>query len=231
MMLWTAFTIGLLGSLHCVGMCGPLMIAVPLGAGKGRRVVNLLLYNFGRIITYTLLGSMMGFLGKGVFMVGMQSWLSLVLGGLFIAIALFSLNIKFNIWEQPLFASFYMKFKAAFGRLLKKNGFTAIVSLGFLNGLLPCGLVYLALASALTLNDWKLGLGYMFFFGLGTLPLLLVFTLLGQMAGHKWRSRLRTAYPFMLTAMGLFLIWRGLQFQLPDSFDLWEMIENSPMCH
>lgn len=230
-MLWTAFTIGLLGSLHCVGMCGPLMIAVPLGNGKGGKVVRLLLYNFGRIITYAILGSMMGILGTGVFMVGLQSWLTIILGGLFIAIGLFSLNVQLSIWEVPLFASLYLKFKASFARLLKQNGIAAIVSLGFLNGLLPCGLVYLALAGALTLSGWQAGMAYMLVFGLGTLPLLLAFTLLGQMAGNKWRTRLNKAYPYVIAAMGVFLIWRGLQFQLPASFDLWEAVNNAPLCH
>lgn len=230
-MLWTAFTIGLFGSLHCVGMCGPLMVAVPLGTGKVARVIRLLLYNFGRIITYSLLGSMMGLLGTGIFMVGLQSWLTIILGVLFILIALFSLNVQLNIWEVPFFATFYLKFKTYFGQLMKQNGIAAIVGLGALNGLLPCGLVYLALAGALTLNDWQAGMSYMFVFGLGTIPLLLTFTLIGQMAGHKWRSRLQKVYPYMLAAMGIFLIWRGMQFQLPASFNLWEAVNNAPLCH
>lgn len=228
-MIWTAFTIGLLGSLHCVGMCGPLMLALPFS--KKARVGRLLLYNTGRISTYTFLGAIMGFLGKGVFMVGLQAWLTLIIGIAFVAIALFSLNVELKIWETPFFASLYVKIKSAFARLVNRSGVASIYSLGLLNGLLPCGLVYLALAGALTQNSWTNGMLYMLVFGLGTLPLLLAFTLLGQMASHRWRNYLNKAYPFVLGAMGVFLIWRALQFQLPADFSLWETVNNAPMCH
>ncbi|MEZ4984251.1 MAG: sulfite exporter TauE/SafE family protein [Saprospiraceae bacterium] len=229
-MLYTAFTMGLLGSLHCVGMCGPLMLALPFGQEQGG-VWRLMLYNVGRITTYSLLGAMMGLLGQGVFLVGMQSWLTLLLGGLLIGMGLFSLQVEFNIWNTPLLSGWYLRFKSAFARLVKRTGLPAVLGLGLLNGLLPCGLVYLALAAALTTTTWLNGAGYMLFFGLGTWPLLLVFTALGHSAGHRFQKYLRKAYPLILTAMGVFLVWRALQFQMPTSFNLWETLNNAPMCH
>lgn len=229
-MLFTAFTFGLLGSLHCIGMCGPLALALPFGQERGR-VGRLLLYNAGRITTYATLGALMGFLGKGVFLVGLQSWLTLILGALLVAIGLFSVQVELKIWSSPLLSSFYVRLKSAFARLVNKTGLSAIFSLGMLNGLLPCGLVYLALAGALTTASWQSGVFYMMAFGLGTLPLLLAVTLLGQMSGLKIQKYLRKAYPVVLTLMGGFLIWRALQFQLPASFDLWEALNNAPMCH
>lgn len=229
-MLITAFTFGLLGSLHCVGMCGPLAMALPFGQ-QGNRVGRLLLYNAGRIVTYATLGALMGFLGRGVFLVGLQSWLTLILGALLVVIGLFSVQVELKIWSTPLLSSFYLRLKSAFARVVKQTGLPAIFSLGMLNGLLPCGLVYLALAGALTTADWQSGVMYMVAFGLGTLPLLLAVTLLGHLSGMKIQKYLRKAYPIVLTLMGVFLIWRALQFQLPASFDLWEALNNAPMCH
>lgn len=229
-MLYTAFTFGLLGSLHCVGMCGPLALAMPFGS-KGDRVVRILVYNGGRILTYGMLGALMGFLGQGVFLVGLQSWLTLALGILLVAVGLFSVQLEFNFWSLPVLSTWYLKLKAAFGRLMSKNGYQSLFGLGLLNGLLPCGLVYLALAGALTTANWQSGISYMVMFGLGTLPLLLAVTLIGQLSGRKIQGYLRKAYPVVLTLMGGFLIWRALQFQLPASFSLWEALNNAPMCH
>ena len=229
-MLYTAFTFGLLGSLHCVGMCGPLALAMPFGS-KGDRVVRILVYNGGRILTYGMQGALMGFLGQGVFLVGLQSWLTLALGILLVAVGLFSVQLEFNIWNLPVLSTWYLKLKAAFGRLMSKNGYQSLFGLGLLNGLLPCGLVYLALAGALTTANWQSGISYMVMFGLGTLPLLLAVTLIGQLSGRKIQGYLRKAYPVVLTLMGGFLIWRALQFQLPTSFSLWEALNNAPMCH
>lgn len=229
-MLYTAFTFGLLGSLHCVGMCGPLALALPFGQERGG-TGKLLLYNFGRIITYSLLGAMMGFLGQGIFLVGLQSWFTFILGGLLVVMGLFSIQVEFNIWNTPILSGFYLQFKAAFAKMVKRTGLPAIFSLGMLNGLLPCGLVYLALAGAMAIGDWMSGTAYMFAFGTGTLPLLLAFTVLGHKTGQRWQRYLRRAYPFIIAAMGLFLIWRAVQFQLPGEFNLWETLNNAPMCH
>lgn len=229
-MLYTAFMFGLLGSLHCVGMCGPLTLAMPFGQ-RGDRLLRVLTYNGGRILTYGMLGALMGFLGQGIFLVGLQSWLTLALGIVLVAIGLFSVQLEFNIWSLPLLSTWYLKLKAAFGRLLSKTGYGSLFGLGLLNGLLPCGLVYLALAGALTTANWQSGVSYMMLFGLGTLPLMVAVTLLGQVSGRKIQSYLRKAYPLVLTLMGGFLIWRALQFQLPASFSLWEALNNAPMCH
>lgn len=229
-MLFTAFTFGLLGSLHCVGMCGPLMLALPFGAQQGR-VGRLLLYNLGRITTYMVLGALMGFLGQGIFLVGLQSWLTLALGAVLVVIGLFSIQIEFKMWSTPLLSGLYIKLKSQFARLVKKTGLPAVFALGTLNGLLPCGLVYLALAGALTTSDWQSGVGYMLAFGTGTVPLLLAVTILGHRSGQRMQQYLRKAYPFAIALTGLFLIWRALQFQLPASFNLWEALNNAPMCH
>ncbi|MEL6657765.1 MAG: sulfite exporter TauE/SafE family protein [Bacteroidota bacterium] len=228
-MLYTAFTFGLLGSLHCVGMCGPLALAMPFG--QRDRLLRVLVYNAGRILTYATLGALLGLLGQGIFLVGLQSWLTLALGILLIVIGLFSVQLEFNIWTLPGLSSWYLKVKAAFGRLMEKSTYGSLFSVGLLNGLLPCGLVYLALAGALTTANWQSGISYMIIFGLGTLPLLLAVTMLGQLSGRKIQTYLRKAYPVVLTLMGGFLIWRALQFQLPADFSLWEAMNNAPMCH
>jgi sulfite exporter TauE/SafE len=229
-MLYTAFTFGLLGSLHCVGMCGPLALAMPFGQ-KRDRLLRVLVYNGGRILTYTALGALMGLLGQGIFLVGLQSWLTLALGVLLIAAGLFSIQLEFNLWSLPVLSRWYLQLKSAFARLISKTGYQALFGLGLLNGLLPCGLVYLALAGALTTAGWQSGVSYMFAFGVGTLPLMLAVTLIGKFSGRTVQRYLRKAYPVVLTLMGGFLVWRALQFQLPSSFSLWEALNNAPMCH
>lgn len=229
-MLYTAFTFGLLGSLHCVGMCGPLALAMPFGQ-KRDRLARVLTYNGGRILTYGVLGALMGFLGQGIFLVGLQSWLTLALGVLLVAVGLFSVQLEFNLWSLPVLSSWYLRLKSAFARLISKTGYGSIFGLGLLNGLLPCGLVYLALAGALTTANWQSGVSYMLVFGVGTLPLMIAVTVLGGLSGRKIQGYLRKAYPVVLTLMGGFLIWRALQFQLPSSFSLWEALNNAPMCH
>ncbi|MEL6972162.1 MAG: sulfite exporter TauE/SafE family protein [Bacteroidota bacterium] len=196
-MLYTAFTFGLLGSLHCVGMCGPLALAMPFG--QRDRLLRVLVYNAGRILTYATLGALLGLLGQGIFLVGLQSWLTLALGILLIVVGLFSVQLEFNIWTLPVLSSWHLKVKAAFGRLMGKSTYGSLFSVGLLNGLLPCGLVYLALAGALTTANWQSGISYMIVFGLGTLPLLLAVAMLGQLSGRKIQTYLRKAYPVVLT--------------------------------
>ncbi len=232
MELWTAFTIGLLGSLHCVGMCGPIALALPY-QGKQRWVAaaNVLLYNGGRVITYALIGLVIGTLGKGLFLAGLQTQVSIGLGVLLLLIALFSINVEAKLLRIPAFSKLNNWVKQRLSGLLRRHNRSSLFFIGMLNGLLPCGLVYMAVVGAIsTGNVWQ-GMAYMSLFGLGTIPLMLATALAGQFINIRLRNRLRKLIPVFLIAFAVLFIARGMQFHIPDGFRFWEGSQEIPMCH
>ncbi len=231
-MFWTAFTIGLFGSLHCIGMCGPIALAMPLQQkNQWQLVQNSVLYNLGRAITYSLLGLLIGLLGEGIVFVGLQKWLSILTGIAILIAVLFSVNLERNIVALPYFNRLFFWLKSNLGKLLKRPSKTSILSTGLLNGLLPCGLVYLALASAISLGHfWSSGL-FMFTFGLGTMPLMLLFILFGKNAHFKYRFALQKLYPAFLILLSFWFIYRGIHFYLPPGFQLSASLEFMPLCY
>ena len=232
MLLWTAFTIGLLGSLHCVGMCGPIALSLPYqGAGRLAAAGNALLYNLGRTFTYMLIGSMFGLLGKGIFLAGYQSALSISMGVLMLVLAFFSTNLESKVARLPLLQKPLFRLKSALGNLIRAKSRSSFFSIGLLNGLLPCGLVYMAVVGAVSTGSVAKGAAYMGLFGLGTLPLMLLTSLAGNWIGAHLRRRIRAVLPFMLVLISALLIFRGLNFDLPRGLELWEDASKVPMCH
>jgi sulfite exporter TauE/SafE len=231
-MLWTAFTIGILGSLHCVGMCGPIALALPY-QGRNRWVAtnNVLLYNAGRIITYSLLGLVIGLLGRGLFLAGLQTYVSIGLGILLLIVAAFSVNIEARLLRIPLLMRLNEWVKRQLAFLLRRHGRASLLLIGMLNGLLPCGLVYLAIAGAVAAGGMLKGVAFMALFGLGTVPLMLATSLAGQFINLRLRNRLRKLVPLFLVAFAILFIARGLQFQIPADFRFWEGLQEIPMCH
>ncbi len=207
--------LGLAGSLHCVGMCGPLLLALPLDASGKRHVVGqMLVYHSGRLLTYAALGLFFGLLGQGLAIAGFQKILSISAGVFMLVMALMAWRFERLVTALPGFGVFTQRVKSGIGNLLRSHGGTATFSIGLLNGLLPCGMVYAALAGAIaTLRPLEGGL-FMAIFGLGTLPLLLGVTLLGQSFSKDIRRKIRIAQPILLSVVGLLLIQRGLHLDL-----------------
>lgn len=231
-MLYTAFTIGLLGSLHCIGMCGPIALALPYqGQSRWQAAVNVLLYNLGRIGTYSLLGLFIGILGRGLFLAGFQTYISIGIGVLLLAVALFSINIEARLLRLPFLTKLNDWVKRRLASQLSRHGSSSLFLIGMLNGLLPCGLVYMAIAGAVAAGSVAGGLVYMALFGAGTIPLMLTTALAGQFINLRLRNRLRRAIPVFLIAFAILFIARGLQFQIPDDFRFWENLQQIPMCH
>lgn len=231
-MLWTAFTIGLLGSLHCIGMCGPIAMALPMGgSSKWQLALNGLVYNGGRILTYVLMGSVFGLLGKGIFLAGYQSALSIVLGILLIILAFFAIQLESKMLHIPFLQKPLLWLKQRLARLLRADQRPSFFTVGLLNGLLPCGLVYMAIVGAVSTGEIVTGAAYMALFGLGTLPMMLSAIFLGSWMHGRFRTALRRVLPVMLVAMALLLIFRGLNFDLPRGLELWEDLNKVPMCH
>lgn len=227
-MLYSAFVIGLLGSLHCVGMCGPLMLAAHAGS---QRPSDLILYQFGRIVTYALLGLLFGTLGWGVHLFGFQRELALLTGALLIIIALFNFDPELFIAKLKWTGRLQLGLRTTFGKLLRKNSPATRFALGVMNGLLPCGLVYLAVLGAVNSPGAGRGMLYMLFFGLGTLPLLVTTLYLRQRLGKKFKRQLSWINSFILLIAGVLLVWRGGTYQVPAEFWTFQDLMFPPMCH
>lgn len=162
---------------------------------------------------------------------GFQKSLSIFLGILLLIIAVFSINVEAKLLRVPYIDQFVFFLKSAIGRWLKRNHFSGSFFVGLLNGLLPCGLVYMAMAGALGTGEWWSGMMYMALFGLGTLPLMTITILAGSMAGMRIRVFMKRIYPVFLVVFAMLFLFRGLNFHLPADFFFWEKMQDWPMCH
>lgn len=206
-----AFMIGLLGSVHCIGMCGPLAFAVPsLKPGIGYLVLDKVLYQTGRIISYCILGALIGLIGRQLWMSGLQQGISIFTGVLIIAAAC-SRIFKLSAGRG---SSLLLKpFNKMFGYALKHKANHLII--GMINGLLPCGFVYLALAGALNMGNVALSVSYMFWFGVGTAPLMLLATIGMGFTGTLVRQRINKIIPFLMLFLGCWFVLRGMNLNIP----------------
>lgn len=215
-MLVLAFTLGLFGSLHCVGMCGPIALLIPLQRQrKGLRYLQLGAYFIGKTLTYALMGLLFGLVGEGVFIAEYQQEFSIFAGLLMILMGLFSLlHLRVKGLGNPLLKGFSL-LKNALGKQLSKKTVTSSLSIGFLNGFLPCGLVYTALFGALAMGNWWGSMTYMTVFGVGTIPLMLLLILLGDFLPLALRRRLNQWLPLVVILVGILFILRGLGLGIP----------------
>jgi sulfite exporter TauE/SafE len=207
-----AFLTGLLGSLHCMIMCGPLVMSLPLrGNSWSSGLIQRLIYQLGRILTYSAFGFIAGSIGKGFNILGLQQLLSLTSGLFLIAIAL----IHFTGNRMNKFSSLQFRIvkpiASKMGQLLSRPYGSLFA--GTLHGLLPCGMVYMAIAASLNTGSPVSGGKFMFFFGLGTTPLLLLVSLTPLFLRKFKVPQLIIPALFLLT--GLFLISRGLNLSIP----------------
>ncbi|MEX0648961.1 MAG: sulfite exporter TauE/SafE family protein [Balneolaceae bacterium] len=207
MEIWTALIIGFAGSFHCIGMCGPIALALP---GQGESLPGLilsrLLYNLGRILTYGLLGAVFGIIGHSMALAGFQQTFSVLLG--IAVIAAVFLKSRFPAVNRSNY--FLSRLKNLISFQFKKSGLRTLFTIGFLNGLLPCGFVYVGLAGSLTTGSILSGSLYMMLFGLGTLPAMLAMSLAPGLISLNARRRINRFIPAAAVLFGLFLIFRAL---------------------
>jgi uncharacterized protein len=214
-LIFAAFTIGLLGSFHCVGMCGPLALSLPLNSNSfWSKFSGSLLYNAGRIVTYAAFGLVFGAIGKSVALFGYQQWLSVILGVVIIVFIILPKKITF-ITKKNIVLRFFEKLRSSLGQLFFKKNYSSLFSIGLLNGLLPCGLVYMAAAGAVATGDILKSTLFMAFFGLGTLPMMWSVAFFGNYIGIGIRQKIRKAYPYMMMLMACLLILRGMGLGIP----------------
>ena len=215
-MLWSGFVIGLLGSLHCIGMCGPIAFMLPVDRSNNfNRIVQVSMYHTGRLLTYSIIGLIFGWIGQGLYLFGIQQQLSIIIGLAMILFVLLpaSLLNRFTI-SRPLYR-LISKLKSALGTTLKKRSPDTLLTIGFLNGFLPCGLVYMAaIGSVASGSIWEGGL-YMLLFGLGTVPMMTGAIYLGKFINQKTRNRIQRAIPVVVVIIGVLFVFRGLGLGIP----------------
>jgi len=216
MELWTAFLIGLAGSLHCIGMCGPIAIALPTGnVSRLTLLSGRILYNVGRSITYGLMGLVAGLVGQAVHVSGYQQILSIALGVLLLLAIILPSRFGAFLTGSKLHSKLTLSLGKIWTRLTADASQSSLFTIGLLNGFLPCGLVYVALAGAISTGNSLQGGLYMVTFGLGTLPVMLAVSLAGRLLGEGVRRRLRQLIPVGGVILAALFILRGLSLGIP----------------
>jgi len=224
--LWTAFVLGLVGSLHCAGMCGPLALALPpSGSTTAGFFAGRVAYNLGRIVTYCGLGLIFGLLGQTLWLAGIQRWTSIALGVALLA-GLFG-SRRLALW-RPVTA-LVEQLKSRMAALLRRRSLSALALLGLLNGLLPCGLVYVACAGATATGGILAGAQYMAAFGVGTVPLMLTISLSRNLLPISLRLQLRKAIPASVFLLAALLILRGMSLGIPYLSP--DLADGASCCH
>jgi len=215
-MLLTALIFGLLGSFHCVGMCGPIAFLLPVDRNNPvKRVLQILSYHSGRIITYGTIGLLFGFLGKSLHLFGLQQQISIAIGVLMILAILLPSKIFSRYNGSKFIYKWVGSIKAALGAELRKKSMDSFFTIGFLNGFLPCGLVYMAVFGSVAADGAWQGSLYMVFFGLGTIPLMTTATYLGNFINETFKKQILKAIPLFVVLVGVLFILRGLGLGIP----------------
>ena len=231
-MLLSAIILGLLSSFHCVGMCGPIAFVLPIDrTNKARGAYQTMLYHTGRLLAYSSIGALFGLLGRGLYFAGFQQRLSILIGVIMIAIVLTPVQIfnKYN-FSKP-FYNLIGKVKSKLGFYLKQKSNKAIFTIGFFNGFLPCGMVYMALVGAVATSEFYLGAFYMLLFGLGTIPIMTIAVYSKNIFSLNLRKKITKTIPVFVVIIGLLFILRGMGLGIPyvSPKDVKLQVQNTPV--
>lgn len=212
------FSLGLFGSLHCIGMCGPLALAVPVPHQNIlQKIGGTLQYNLGRILTYALLGLVLGLTGEGItgLFRGLQNKLSVIMGVFIFIYVFMPRTLAQRLPLAGMLNQWFEMLRSRLGQLFFKRNVHTLWIIGLLNGLLPCGMVYLALASSLASGTALKGMWFMTAFGVGTLPAMMSITLFGHLLPINIRRYANRMVPYFLVFLGALLVLRGLHLGIP----------------
>jgi len=233
-MLVSAIILGLLGSLHCVGMCGPIAFMLPVDRTNNiKKFTQTFIYHLGRLAAYGIMGLAFGFIGKGLSVFGMQQKLSIIIGALMIFLVLLPSKIFYRYTLSKPVYRIISKIKNKLGKELQKKTSDTFLTIGFLNGFLPCGLVYMALFGAIAMgNPWK-GSLYMALFGLGTIPLMTTAIYFSSILKSTAKRRIQELIPVFVVVIGLLFILRGMGLGIPyvSPEPVVELVSANMECH
>jgi hypothetical protein len=233
-MLYSAFIFGLISSLHCIGMCGPIAMMIPVERNNpSKKATQIFTYHIGRLSAYGTIGFIFGLLGKGFFLAGIQQQLSIFIGVAMICIVLIPEKVfaKYN-FSKPVFKLIF-KIKTTLGSQFKNKSYKSLFTIGLLNGFLPCGMVYVALFGAIAMQSPTLGVLYMVLFGLGTVPMMSSVVYLNSFLSVPIRNRIQKAIPYVAICIGILFILRGLGLGIPyvSPSNLSLFVQEHPNCH
>lgn len=233
-MLYSAFIFGLISSLHCIGMCGPIAMMLPVNrSNPAKKVVQIMLYHIGRLSAYATLGLVFGILGKGFYMAGIQQSISIIVGIFMITIAVVPERIfmKYN-FSKPVY-KVISNVKSSLGNQFKRKSPDALFTIGLLNGFLPCGLVYAALFGAIAMQNVTLSVTYMLLYGLGTIPMMSAVVYISNILSTPIRSKMQKMIPIVTVIIGTLFILRGLGLDIayisPSNLSLF--VQANANCH
>ncbi|MEO8760912.1 MAG: sulfite exporter TauE/SafE family protein [Bacteroidia bacterium] len=211
-----AISLGFLGSFHCIGMCGPIALSLPVHQESFiKKTTSIFLYNIGRATTYAIMGALFGLIGQGFSLINLQQILSITLGCMVLLAVLLPQSITSKYKIATVFYNFFAQLKNKIGKLFKQKQYSSLFSIGLLNGLLPCGLVYMAIVGAMATANVLQGAIFMAVFGLSTIPLMFSVSYFSNVISLKFRTGIRKTIPFMLSAMAVLLILRGMNLGIP----------------
>ncbi|WP_439152674.1 sulfite exporter TauE/SafE family protein [Winogradskyella sp.] len=233
-MLVSALILGLLGSLHCVGMCGPIAFMLPVDRSNSfKKVSQISIYHLGRLLSYSIIGLIFGLVGKSLYIFGFQQQLSIAIGIIMIVLVLIPYKTlgRYNL-SKPL-NKLISRVKSRLGQALKKKTSDTFLTIGFLNGFLPCGLVYMAVFGSMATGSLLQGSLYMVLFGLGTIPLMTSAIYLGKFLNSTVKQRIQKAIPVFVVIIGVLFILRGLGLGIPyiSPTPIVEMATSTIECH
>jgi sulfite exporter TauE/SafE len=233
-MLYTAIIFGLISSLHCIGMCGPIAMMLPVDhKNPSKKALQVLIYHLGRLTSYGILGLAFGLLGRGFYMAGIQQQLSIAVGVGMIVLAVVPEKILANYnFSKPVYR-LITRIKSSLGAQFKRKTPDAFFTIGLFNGLLPCGLVYAALFGAIAMQNVTLGIAYMILYGLGTIPMMSAVVYVSSLLSMPFRSQLQRVVPIVTVVIGVLFVLRGMGLDIayisPSNLNLF--VQANANCH
>ncbi|QSB25917.1 sulfite exporter TauE/SafE family protein [Flavobacterium sp. CLA17] len=233
-MLYSAFIFGLISSFHCIGMCGPIAMMLPVDRrNEAKKVTQIVTYHLGRLTAYSTIGLIFGLLGRFFFLAGLQQKLSIFIGLAMILVVLMPEKIfsKYN-FSKPVY-KVISKIKSGLGTQFKNRSYKSLFIIGLLNGFLPCGMVYVALFGAIAMQSASFGVLYMLLFGLGTIPLMTIVLYINSIITASFRNRIQKVIPYIAVIIGVLFILRGLGLGIPyvSPSNLSLFVQQTPNCH
>ena len=233
-MLYSAFILGLISSLHCIGMCGPIAMMLPIDhQNEAKKVTQIVTYHLGRLTAYATIGLIFGLLGRGFFLAGLQQNMSIFIGVAMITVVLIPEKVfsRYN-FSKPVY-KVISKIKSSLGNQFKNRSYKSLFTIGLLNGFLPCGMVYVALFGAITMQSAGFGVLYMLLFGLGTMPLMTIVVYIHSLIKLPFRNKIQKAIPYVAVIIGVLFILRGLGLGIPyvSPSNMSLFVQETPNCH
>ena len=233
-MLYSAFIFGLISSFHCVGMCGPIAMMLPVDRNnEAKKITQIITYHIGKLTAYGILGLIFGLLGRSFYLAGMQQQLSIIVGILMILVAVIPEKVfaKYN-FSKPVYRVI-TKVKSSLGQQFKNKSYKSLFTIGLLNGFLPCGMVYVAIFGAIAMQSVSLGVLYMLLFGIGTIPMLTAVIYISNVLSFSFRGTLQKIIPVVAVVIGMLFIIRGLGLDIPylSPSNMSLFVQSEANCH